>query len=97
MLIVAGAGYVDPAQRTALLELLVPAVRAVRDEPGCLDYQLAADPVEADRVNIFERWASPDDLNAHLALVARSAPPMEAVRRVEIVRYEVSSAGPLGV
>ena len=38
-----------------------------RDEAGCLEYTFAADPLEADRVVLFERWASQDALDAHLA------------------------------
>ncbi|GAA3215704.1 putative quinol monooxygenase [Dactylosporangium siamense] len=93
MLIVAGTGYVDPDHRDALLESLAPAVRRARTAPGCLDYVVAADPIEPDRVNIYERWESEAHLGTHLA---GSAPaPMPEVRAVEVVRYDVSGARPL--
>ncbi|MEU8232104.1 antibiotic biosynthesis monooxygenase [Actinoplanes sp. NPDC048967] len=95
MLIVAGAGYVDPDHRDALLESLTPALRRNRAAAGCLDYVVAADPVEPDRVTIYERWESEAHLNAHLAGVARTAPPMPDVRSVELVRYEISASDPL--
>ncbi|GGT03689.1 antibiotic biosynthesis monooxygenase [Planobispora rosea] len=95
MLIVAGTGYVDPDHRAALLEGLVPSLRRVRTAPGCLEYVVAADPIEPDRVNIYERWESQTHLDAHLADVAQTAPPMPGVRSVEVMRYEISGVSPL--
>jgi quinol monooxygenase YgiN len=95
VLIVAGTGHVDPDHREELLKSLVTSLRQVRSTPGCLDYVVAADPIEPDRVNIYERWESEAHLNAHLAGVAQNAPPMPNVRSVEIQRYEISRSGPL--
>ncbi len=95
MLIVAGAGYVNPEDRDTLLANLAPALRAARATPGCLDYVVAADPVEPDRVNIYERWESETHLTAHLAGISQTAPPMPDVRSVDIVRYEISGSRPL--
>jgi quinol monooxygenase YgiN len=95
MLIVAGTGYVDPDRRDALLESLAPALRQARTTPGCLDYVVAADPIEPDRVNIYERWESETHLTTHLAGIAQTAPPMPDVRSVEVVRYEISGSRPL--
>ena len=95
MLIVAGTGYIDPEHRAALLENLAPALRRVRSTPGCLDYVVAADPIEPDRVNIYERWESAAHLDTHLAGIARTAPPMPDVRSVDIVRYDISGSRPL--
>ena len=95
MLIVAGTGYVDPDHRDALLESLVPAVRQVRTTPGCLDYVVAADPIEPGRVNIYERWESGAHLDSHLAGIAQAASPMPGVRSVEVIRYEISGSRPL--
>lgn len=95
MLIVAGTGYVDPDHRDALLESLNPALRQARTTPGCLDYVVAADPIEPGRVNIYERWESEAHLDAHLAGIALAAPPMPDVRSVELVRYEIGGSRPL--
>jgi quinol monooxygenase YgiN len=94
MLIVAGTGYVDPDHRDALLESLASSQRRARTAPGCLDYVVAADPIEADRVNIFERWESEADLNAHLTGNAQTGPPMPDVRSVEVMRYDISASSP---
>jgi quinol monooxygenase YgiN len=95
MLIVAGTGHVDPDHRDALLESLAPALRRARTTPGCLDYVVAADPIEPDRVNIYERWESEAHLNAHLSGIAQTAPPMSNVRSVAVMRYEISGSSPL--
>ncbi|MEN3321493.1 MAG: hypothetical protein V7643_4895 [Mycobacterium sp.] len=95
MLIVAGTGYVDPDHRDTLLAGLAPSLRRVRTTPGCLDYVVAADPIEPDRVNIYERWESQAHLDTHLAGPAQTAPPMPHVRSVQVMRYEISSSSQL--
>ena len=95
MLIVAGIGHVDPDRRAALLESLAPDLLQARTTPGCLDYVVAADPIEPGRVNIYERWESEAHLTAHLARVAQGAAPMPDVRSVQVVRYEISGSRPL--
>ncbi|HUQ58357.1 putative quinol monooxygenase [Lentzea sp.] len=93
MPIVAGTAYVDPDHRDTLLAGLAPSLRRVRTTPGCLDYVVAADPIEPDRVNIYERWESQAHLDAHLAGVAQA--PMPHVRSVQVVRYEIGGSSRL--
>lgn len=42
----------------------LPAVEAARRTAGCLDFVVAADPVDPGRVNVFEGWASDEALAA---------------------------------
>ena len=71
--------------------------RISRSEPGCLEYVLAADPLDAQRVVLSERWSSRAELDAHIqALVARravaaadGATPVAALSR-EIAFFEAS-------
>ena len=58
MVIVAGHVVVDPEQRDDYLSACVEVVRQARRAPGCLDFVLSADLLEAGRVNILERWES---------------------------------------
>jgi quinol monooxygenase YgiN len=58
MVIVAGHVVVDPQQREAYLAGCVGVVELARRPAGCLDFVIAADLVDAGRVNIFERWES---------------------------------------
>jgi quinol monooxygenase YgiN len=62
MVIVAGHLVVDPSDRDAYLEGCAQVVAAARAAPGCLDYALSADLVDPSRVNVFERWETPDAL-----------------------------------
>jgi quinol monooxygenase YgiN len=69
----------------------VDAVRLARQAPGCLDFVVSADPVDPTRVNIFERWAGPEDLDAFRG----SGDPddqtadFSRIRRFEIEQYSV--------
>jgi quinol monooxygenase YgiN len=58
MIIVAGHLRVAPSDREKLLGLSRQAVMLARANAKCLDYVVGPDLIEADRVNIFERWAS---------------------------------------
>jgi quinol monooxygenase YgiN len=99
MLIIAGTFDVDPDRRDEFIAGREAAMRRARDEPGCLGYVFAADPLVPGRVQLFERWESKDDLAAH-SEVNRTAPPPTAnavpVIAMEIVQYEISASGPVG-
>ena len=56
MIIVSGWLRVDEPQRQEYLDACLPVIEAARRAPGCLDFSLAADPLERDRINIFEQW-----------------------------------------
>lgn len=58
MVIVAGHVVVNPGQREDYLAGCVEVVRQARRAPGCLDFAISADPIEPDRINVFERWES---------------------------------------
>jgi quinol monooxygenase YgiN len=64
VLIVAGHLELDAADRDAHVQASAGTVRLARRAPGCLDFAVSADPVDPSRVNILERWASPEDLEA---------------------------------
>lgn len=56
----------DRASRDAVVEASLDLQRATRDEPGCLAYCFAADPIVDDRVQVFELWESEQALDDHL-------------------------------
>jgi quinol monooxygenase YgiN len=60
------AGWMDYGpNRDQVLEHFGVCATASRDEPGCLDYTVCADPHHPGRVVVFERWVSHDDLVEH--------------------------------
>ena len=66
-IIVSGSLHVDPAQRDAYLAARVPILAHAREAPGCLDFSLSADLLDAGRINVYERWRSREDLLAYRA------------------------------
>lgn len=67
MIAVAGTiGFVSEAVRDAAVAESVELQRSTRrDEPGCLAYVFAADPVEPTRVQVYELWQDEASLAAH--------------------------------
>ena len=66
-IIVSGSLHVDPAAREAYLKARVPILAHARQAPGCLDFALSADLLDAGRINVYEHWDSREDLLAYRA------------------------------
>ena len=57
----------DPARRDALVASTAANQQATREEePGCLVYCFAADPVHDDLIQVYELWESEEALHMHL-------------------------------
>ncbi len=99
MIIVSGTFQVDPLRRDEFLGERHEAMRSSRAEAGCLEYTFSADPLDAGRVLLFERWESQAALDAHLVRI-RAAPPASAAPVKElsgsIVLYDVTGERTLG-
>ena len=58
----------NPARRDSLVAESAPIQAATRrDEPGCLVYCFAADPVEPDLIQVYELWTDDAALQQHFA------------------------------
>jgi quinol monooxygenase YgiN len=91
VIIVAGSIRVDPEARDAYLDGCREVVAAAREAPGCLDFALSPDLLEADRINVFERWESASALEAFRG----SGPPddqLAQIREINVSDYEVRKA-----
>lgn len=64
MIIVSGKIFVASGMSTLFVEKSLDAVKAARVAKGCLDFVVAVDPIEYDRVNVYEKWESEDALDA---------------------------------
>jgi quinol monooxygenase YgiN len=93
MIIVAGTLRVNPADRATYIEVASAATTLARSAPGCWDFAQSADPLEPDRINIFERWESDADLEAFRALPGdgRDTPPIVSA---DVQRYRISGVEP---
>ena len=95
--IVQGAFSIDPKERDRFVETSIEGMRLSREEPGCLEYVIAADPLDPQRAILSERWESMDHLHRHLARQKDAArPPDRPVpRSADITFYEVVNTRPL--
>lgn len=50
--------YLDPVERDQYLRESVEIMRQARGWAGCWDFTLTADPLEPDRINVYEHWDS---------------------------------------
>lgn len=98
IVIVQGVFSLDPSERDRFVEASAEGMRSSRQEDGCLEYVMAADPLDPERVILSERWESMDHLQQHLAQPRTPAPgaePRPAPRNVEITLFEVATSRPL--
>ncbi len=93
MLIIAGYTEVDVSARDDYVAAHQDLVMRCRRAPGCLDVAISADPVDARRVNIFERWASRDDLEAWRA-VANGPDTGTEILTEDVMLYSVADVSP---
>jgi len=93
VIIVSGRIYVRPGARPDFLARSAPAIAQARRTAGCLDFVVAADPLEPDRVNVYEQWESEEAL-----LRFRGDGPGEDLSsssvRAGVARHVVASTGP---
>jgi quinol monooxygenase YgiN len=93
MLIVSGRIYVSPGAREKFVTSSAEAVVGARAYPGCRDFVVAADPIDPDRVNVYEEWESEEALLAFRSAGLDSSLSSSIVR-AEVARHVVSSSGP---
>ena len=64
MIIVAGHLRVAAADRDDFVARSSEAVRLARAAEGCLDFVVSADPLDPERVDVYERWTDREALHA---------------------------------
>jgi quinol monooxygenase YgiN len=90
--IIAGSLYVRPEDRDPWVAAHHSIIRQARSEAGCIDLYLSADPVEHDRINLFEQWESDEQLEAWRSIA--EPPPKPEILRATVRKHIVSSSGP---
>ena len=98
IVIVQGVFSLDPEERDRFVEASIEGMRSSREEEGCLEYVMAADPLDRERAILSERWESMEHLNRHLALQTQAGPRAgnrPTPRGVEITLFEVANSRPL--
>jgi quinol monooxygenase YgiN len=90
MIIVSGALYVDEGDRASYLAACQDLIGLARSAEGCLDFHLTADPVEPDRINVYEQWESVDAVESFRG--SGTGPDLSArIRGARVAQHEVAT------
>jgi quinol monooxygenase YgiN len=100
MIAIIGHIDVDPSVRDHLVESTVELQRATRrEEPGCIEYTIAADLAEPGRICITELWDSSEALDNHFqhANFFATGDAMRAETRLggSAVKYRIDATAPV--
>ena len=99
MIIISGTLRVAESDREQAIALGATMAEASLAEEGCSAYGFWQNPADPTQVRIFEEWASPEDIDKHMA-----SPHMAefiagvgqlSVLEMDLSKYEVSTKGPL--
>lgn len=96
MIIVAGALHVQPADRSAYLAGCRAVVEQARRTAGCLDFALSADLLDGGRVNVLERWATRDQLDAFRG-AGPSGDQLAELLAIDVAEFEVPDEAGAGL
>jgi quinol monooxygenase YgiN len=91
MIIVSGHLFVDPSERAEYLAGCEDVIRQARRAPGCVDFQLSADPLEPDRINVFEQWQSVESVEAFRGS-GPSDEQQSTIRDARAFQHEIASS-----
>jgi quinol monooxygenase YgiN len=90
VIIVSGSIWVDAAERDAYLRGCHEVITAARATDGCLDFHLSPDPVEPDRINIYEQWETVAAVEAFRGS-GPSGEQTAAIRDGRVFQHEIAS------
>lgn len=94
MIVVAGWLRVDAQHRASYLDGCRSIIASARATEGCLDFALSPDPLDAERINVFERWDS-------IAAVERfrgagpSDEQQDLITGAHVEQYDIAGVTPL--
>lgn len=90
MIIVSGWLRTDADRRAPYLTACRPIIEAARAAPGCVDFHLAADPLDAERINVFEQWESAESVE-QFRQSGPDADMAEAILAAHVQQHEIAS------
>ena len=64
MIIIAGYTLTESGRRDATVRAFSEMLERARKHDGCLDLSISADPLDAERINVFELWRDQVSLDA---------------------------------
>jgi quinol monooxygenase YgiN len=63
MIIIAGYTSTESGKRDAAVRAFSEMLERARKQDGCLDLSISTDPLDAERINIFELWRDQEALD----------------------------------
>lgn len=93
MIIVAGYIRTKPGSRDAFIEKSVGAMKAARQLTDCMEFAVAPDPVDPDRVIVYEAWTNENALE-NFRGEGPDADFSALIETVSVQRHHVSHSGP---
>lgn len=90
MIIIAGWLRVRAEERAAYLETVHDVAVQARQAPGCHDFVQSADPADPERIVIYERWESDEDLHAFRGSGSDDEAGTPDVLDADVAKYRIS-------
>jgi quinol monooxygenase YgiN len=93
VIIIAGHLRVAAAERDGYLTAVAGVASQARQAPGCHDFVQSADPIDQERINIYERWDSDEALMAFRTSGSEEREPLStpAILSAEVAKYRISA------
>lgn len=90
MIIVAGHLRVPATERDRYLAAVAGVADLARRTPGCYDFVQAADPIDPERINVYERWDDDASLSAFRSSGDEPVPAPDILGG-DVAKYRISS------
>lgn len=90
MIVVSGRIYVAAEDRETFVNESLASIKAARIAQGCRDFVVAPDPLENDRINVYEEWETNEDLIAFRG-AGPSADLGQLITKAEVSEYYVAT------
>jgi quinol monooxygenase YgiN len=93
VIIIAGSLRVAAGDRDRYLGAVMDVARLARLASGCLDFVQSPDPIDPERIIIFERWESDEDVERFRTSGDPDAPEADVpdVLSAEVRKYRIAS------
>jgi len=94
VIIVAGHLRVDANDRDRYVDGCRDVIIAARAAAGCLDFHLSPDPLDEERINVFERWTDQASVERFRG-DGPSDDQQSMIVAAQVSHYDISAVTPL--
>jgi quinol monooxygenase YgiN len=90
MIIIAGHTLTESGKRDAAVRAFSEMLERARKQDGCIDLSISADPLDAERINVFELWRDQEALDAWRKIA--KGPRGIKIRKAQVKLYRTKRA-----